>query len=97
MDRNKIKLQRCVNDTVRLVRACGSKQKRLARFVGTEWGQARKSLWIETARNAGGYTGKYGQARKSLWIETLLNWGGKRGYMGQARKSLWIETSLPNP
>ena len=35
------------------------------------FGQARKSLWIETT--VAGYFVKpiFGQARKSLWIETL--------------------------
>ena len=36
------------------------------------WGQARKSLWIETNRSAGKTTFFNGQARKSLWIEVLL-------------------------
>ena len=33
-------------------------------------GQARKSLWIETARKREVWGSCTGQARKSLWIET---------------------------
>ena len=36
----------------------------------TNYGQARKSLWIETGNWPGGLAGAVGQARKSLWIET---------------------------
>ena len=35
------------------------------------YGQARKSLWIETDTAAIGYQTTIGQARKSLWIETI--------------------------
>ena len=34
-------------------------------------GQARKSLWIETAVTAAVGQSVQGQARKSLWIETI--------------------------
>ena len=40
-------------------------------------GQARKSLWIETANHSSVCFRLLGQARKSLWIETealLLTW-----------------------
>ena len=39
-------------------------------LAGSDIGQARKSLWIETFCDAGGVRTKAGQARKSLWIET---------------------------
>ena len=34
------------------------------------WGQARKSLWIETSKSSPNLVDMSGQARKSLWIET---------------------------
>ncbi len=34
------------------------------------FGQARKSLWIETENSYSGVVNNSGQARKSLWIET---------------------------
>ena len=42
-------------------------------------GQARKSLWIETAQAKVHIEGYLGQARKSLWIETsqTVRWGLK--------------------
>ena len=56
------------------------------------YGQARKSLWIETLSLR--YTSRriFGQARKSLWIETEIHPKSCAVYHGQARKSLWIET-----
>ena len=35
-------------------------------------GQARKSLWIETANSKYVVAATFGQARKSLWIETSI-------------------------
>ena len=59
---------------------------------GYPYGQARKSLWIETEAFTAENRHGAGQARTSLWIETgstnpPVHWG-----KGQARKSLWIET-----
>ena len=56
-------------------------------------GQARKSLWIETAFPAIMDQTIRGQARKSLWIETIVLTLLAVTCVGQARKSLWIETS----
>ena len=39
---------------------------------GQKWGQARKSLWIETKMYDNPWAMFKGQARKSLWIETRL-------------------------
>ena len=62
---------------------------------GSYFGQARKSLWIETTfkPDARALRGQ-GQARKSLWIETSLVKPNMFLASGQARKSLWIETEL---
>ena len=58
---------------VRLVRACGSKPDPQPGSLQCNQGQARKSLWIETA-SAALYSSNspFGQARKSLWIETMI-------------------------
>ena len=56
------------------------------------FGQARKSLWIETFRSSTSPTQYFGQARKSLWIETCIHSINNLSNQGQARKSLWIET-----
>ena len=58
------------------------------------YGQARKSLWIETAAVSRSPSALPGQARKSLWIETGSVLFILIQYIGQARKSLWIETEL---
>ena len=60
-------------------------------------GQARKSLWIETARLNQLPVFYSGQARKSLWIETSGQRILRQGIYGQARKSLWIETAIFSP
>ena len=56
---------------VRLVRACGSKHLLILRLVNRIYGQARKSLWIETIVKFCKVVEVIGQARKSLWIETI--------------------------
>ena len=56
------------------------------------FGQARKSLWIETTFMYPFDVIDNGQARKSLWIETCFNSASSSLFPGQARKSLWIET-----
>ena len=56
------------------------------------YGQARKSLWIETVTAFDIETSRIGQARKSLWIETNVVLKDSTYTLGQARKSLWIET-----
>ena len=56
--------------TVRLVRACGSKQNYRDYVPKATPGQARKSLWIETGMMGNIQKESTGQARKSLWIET---------------------------
>ena len=79
--------------SVRLVRACGSKQHlfnrrlyhqrrvRLVRACGS-----KLFLHLVTLPSVPG------QARKSLWIETIPIRVGTGVIEGQARKSLWIET-----
>ena len=70
--------------TVRLVRACGSKPKTTPGYKVPDPGQARKSLWIETAMVLRPGFPRIGQARKSLWIETdvetrakqIMPWSG---------------------
>ena len=56
------------------------------------YGQARKSLWIETTFMYPFDVIDNGQARKSLWIETHVLCFQLYFQFGQARKSLWIET-----
>ena len=57
---------------VRLVRACGSKPRVIIHLRRDKHGQARKSLWIETAEEIKEEQEENGQARKSLWIETFV-------------------------
>ena len=80
--------------TVRLVRACGSKRLNYYFWIRRDYGQARKSLWIETIFVDEEEERQQGQARKSLWIETPWQGISIFVYNGQARKSLWIETTL---
>ena len=77
---------------VRLVRACGSKLASNGKILDTIYGQARKSLWIETISFNKDTLAYIGQARKSLWIETTTKFATPGSLAGQARKSLWIET-----
>ena len=90
------KPSRCWNSAcllpVRLVRACGSKHRPDPDGDCPGRGQARKSLWIETALSRPFIPNLNGQARKSLWIETHLPQIPSTRSFGQARKSLWIET-----
>ena len=73
MDRNIHEFDSDILDVaVRLVRACGSKLDKRLIVQKVTHGQARKSLWIETAKLTNPFILTLGQARKSLWIETSL-------------------------
>ena len=77
---------------VRLVRACGSKHPDDCCAGIIMFGQARKSLWIETQASI--YWVRISLVRlvRACGSKPLLEGLQGKWFHGQARKSLWIET-----
>ncbi|CUP20473.1 Uncharacterised protein [[Clostridium] symbiosum] len=79
---------------VRLVRACGSKLVVRFRPDSLTKGQARKSLWIETAITIGMSFPSWVRLVRACGSKQPSSAGGQPAPPGQARKSLWIETNF---